>query len=161
MIHWMLVACLISFIGTGSFMVSASSHTHSNLCLPTLHGGAIPSSLFETGNTTDSPTQNESEAAVSVSTQGTADTKTLGASVASPLATSNSIITEVTDQVGHSLEQSEPIPEQLRGLKEQEIKHGPLKVLFLSADTGGGHRASAESLAKQVRYNYCVCLFLS
>ena len=26
---------------------------------------------------------------------------------------------------------------------------GPLKVLFLSADTGGGHRASAESLAKQ------------
>ncbi|CAB9497829.1 Monogalactosyldiacylglycerol synthase 2, chloroplastic [Seminavis robusta] len=26
---------------------------------------------------------------------------------------------------------------------------GPLKVLFLSADTGGGHRASAESLAAQ------------
>ena len=26
-----------------------------------------------------------------------------------------------------------------------------LKVLFLSADTGGGHRASAESLANQVR----------
>lgn len=25
-----------------------------------------------------------------------------------------------------------------------------LKVLFLSADTGGGHRASAESLANQV-----------
>lgn len=29
-------------------------------------------------------------------------------------------------------------------------KGGPLKVLFLSADTGGGHRASAESLANQV-----------
>ena len=26
-----------------------------------------------------------------------------------------------------------------------------LRVLFLSADTGGGHRASALSLAKQVR----------
>jgi hypothetical protein len=26
-----------------------------------------------------------------------------------------------------------------------------LRVLFLSADTGGGHRASAEALAKQVR----------
>lgn len=26
-----------------------------------------------------------------------------------------------------------------------------LKILFLSADTGGGHRASAESLANQVR----------
>jgi hypothetical protein len=27
-----------------------------------------------------------------------------------------------------------------------------MRVLFLSADTGGGHRASAEALAKQVRY---------
>jgi hypothetical protein len=26
----------------------------------------------------------------------------------------------------------------------------PLRVLFLSSDTGGGHRASAEALAKQV-----------
>lgn len=31
---------------------------------------------------------------------------------------------------------------------------GPLKVLFLSADTGGGHRASAESLAKQFLIHY-------
>jgi len=30
----------------------------------------------------------------------------------------------------------------------------PLKVLFLSADTGGGHRASAESLAKQFLIHY-------
>jgi hypothetical protein len=29
-----------------------------------------------------------------------------------------------------------------------------LKVLFLSADTGGGHRASAESLANQVRSHH-------
>lgn len=48
----------------------------------------------------------------------------------------------------------------------------PLKVLFLSADTGGGHRASAEALAKQVsddtvRYrtlifiplSHCISLF--
>lgn len=26
-----------------------------------------------------------------------------------------------------------------------------MRILFLSADTGGGHRASAEALAKQVR----------
>ena len=26
-----------------------------------------------------------------------------------------------------------------------------MHILFLSADTGGGHRASAEALAKQVR----------
>lgn len=31
---------------------------------------------------------------------------------------------------------------------------GPLKVLFLSSDTGGGHRASAESLAKQFLIHY-------
>jgi hypothetical protein len=28
----------------------------------------------------------------------------------------------------------------------------PMKVLFLSADTGGGHRASAQSLMHQVRF---------
>lgn len=31
---------------------------------------------------------------------------------------------------------------------------GPLKVLFLSSDTGGGHRASAESLAKQFEMHF-------
>ena len=31
-----------------------------------------------------------------------------------------------------------------------ERKKGPLKILFLSSDTGGGHRASAEALANQV-----------
>ena len=30
----------------------------------------------------------------------------------------------------------------------------PLRVMFLSADTGGGHRASAEALGKQVRARY-------
>jgi hypothetical protein len=29
-----------------------------------------------------------------------------------------------------------------------------MHILFLSADTGGGHRASAEALAKQVRENH-------
>merc|ERR1711957_51445 len=33
-------------------------------------------------------------------------------------------------------------------------KGGPLKILFLSADTGGGHRASAESLANQFMRHY-------
>jgi 1,2-diacylglycerol 3-beta-galactosyltransferase len=31
---------------------------------------------------------------------------------------------------------------------------GPLRVLFLSSDTGGGHRASAESLAKQFEMHF-------
>ena len=35
-----------------------------------------------------------------------------------------------------------------------EKKGGPLKVLFLSSDTGGGHRASAESLAKSFQNHY-------
>eukprot|EP00539_Tryblionella_compressa_P014921 CAMPEP_0178853776 /NCGR_PEP_ID=MMETSP0746-20121128/22437_1 /TAXON_ID=913974 /ORGANISM="Nitzschia punctata, Strain CCMP561" /LENGTH=679 /DNA_ID=CAMNT_0020519633 /DNA_START=139 /DNA_END=2179 /DNA_ORIENTATION=+ len=33
--------------------------------------------------------------------------------------------------------------------EEESSKFGGLKVLFLSSDTGGGHRASAESLARQ------------
>jgi hypothetical protein len=32
-----------------------------------------------------------------------------------------------------------------------------MHILFLSADTGGGHRASAEALAKQVRTVLLVC----
>jgi hypothetical protein len=32
----------------------------------------------------------------------------------------------------------------------QATATSPLRVMFLSADTGGGHRASAESLGKQV-----------
>lgn len=35
-----------------------------------------------------------------------------------------------------------------------DMMGGPLKVLFLSADTGGGHRASAESLAKSFQMHY-------
>jgi len=45
-----------------------------------------------------------------------------------------------------------PVP---RGgnLDDETKKGGPLKILFMSADTGGGHRASAESLANQfMRY---------
>jgi len=33
-------------------------------------------------------------------------------------------------------------------------KEGPLKILFLSSDTGGGHRASAEALANQFQRHY-------
>lgn len=33
---------------------------------------------------------------------------------------------------------------------EENRNNGPLKILFLSSDTGGGHRASAEALANQV-----------
>ncbi|CAJ1962354.1 unnamed protein product [Cylindrotheca closterium] len=43
-----------------------------------------------------------------------------------------------------SNDQSQPLPNTNRGLK----------VLFLSSDTGGGHRASAESLAKQFELLY-------
>jgi len=37
---------------------------------------------------------------------------------------------------------------------DEDVKGGPLKVLFLSSDTGGGHRASAEALAKQFQRHY-------
>lgn len=35
-----------------------------------------------------------------------------------------------------------------------EPKRGPLKILFLSSDTGGGHRASAEALANQFQRHF-------
>ena len=35
-----------------------------------------------------------------------------------------------------------------------QTEGGPLRVLFLSSDTGGGHRASAESLAKSFQNHY-------
>jgi len=39
-------------------------------------------------------------------------------------------------------------------VEEDPVEHVPLRVLFLSADTGGGHRASAESLAKQFQLHF-------
>eukprot|EP00559_Dactyliosolen_fragilissimus_P005034 CAMPEP_0184867940 /NCGR_PEP_ID=MMETSP0580-20130426/28427_1 /TAXON_ID=1118495 /ORGANISM="Dactyliosolen fragilissimus" /LENGTH=602 /DNA_ID=CAMNT_0027368491 /DNA_START=56 /DNA_END=1861 /DNA_ORIENTATION=+ len=44
------------------------------------------------------------------------------------------------------------ITSELRQIEKE--KGSPLKVLFLSADTGGGHRASAESLANQFMRKY-------
>eukprot|EP00569_Conticribra_weissflogii_P005750 CAMPEP_0171333490 /NCGR_PEP_ID=MMETSP0878-20121228/4042_1 /TAXON_ID=67004 /ORGANISM="Thalassiosira weissflogii, Strain CCMP1336" /LENGTH=711 /DNA_ID=CAMNT_0011834437 /DNA_START=239 /DNA_END=2374 /DNA_ORIENTATION=+ len=40
------------------------------------------------------------------------------------------------------------------GSVEENTKNGPLKILFLSSDTGGGHRASAEALANQFQRHY-------
>jgi len=39
-------------------------------------------------------------------------------------------------------------------IQQDKKKGGPLKILFMSADTGGGHRASAESLASQFQQYY-------
>jgi 1,2-diacylglycerol 3-beta-galactosyltransferase len=39
--------------------------------------------------------------------------------------------------------------EDLLTYERETTTNAPLKILFLSSDTGGGHRASAESLAKQ------------
>mmetsp|Transcript_2612 Transcript_2612/g.3031 ORF Transcript_2612/g.3031 Transcript_2612/m.3031 type:complete len:556 (-) Transcript_2612:381-2048(-) len=50
-------------------------------------------------------------------------------------------------------DETEPPVENSEGSSSSR-KNGPLKVLFLSADTGGGHRASAESLASQFVIHY-------
>jgi len=39
-------------------------------------------------------------------------------------------------------------------IRRDTKKGGPLKIMFMSADTGGGHRASAESLANQFQQHY-------
>jgi hypothetical protein len=46
---------------------------------------------------------------------------------------------------------------EIRMDEVEKQNRGPLKVLFLSADTGGGHRASAESLAAQVSFLNWIC----
>lgn len=38
--------------------------------------------------------------------------------------------------------------------QQQQQQRRPLKILFLSSDTGGGHRASAEALAAQFCHHY-------
>lgn len=48
------------------------------------------------------------------------------------------------DELRHNLDSCEPTVENL-----ESSGNTGLKVLFLSSDTGGGHRASAESLANQ------------
>ena len=44
--------------------------------------------------------------------------------------------------------------EHNRIMSSSSEKKGPLKILFLSSDTGGGHRASAEALANQFQRLY-------
>lgn len=54
----------------------------------------------------------------------------------------------VTDEQKVVKSQEKEVMQDVNGAVQAK-KGAPLKVLFLSADTGGGHRASAESLANQ------------
>lgn len=73
-----------------------------------------------------------------------ADKLTLGNTVARGGAARKSIPTAT------SLAASKTFSDEIVKLGDVDTNNrGPLKVLFLSADTGGGHRASAESLAAQ------------
>ncbi|KAL7532898.1 hypothetical protein ACHAXR_008050 [Thalassiosira sp. AJA248-18] len=69
------------------------------------------------------------------------ETPTAGESTTSSLsvATNQQKLSQSKDETTSSDEQTIPA----------EQKRGPLKILFLSSDTGGGHRASAEALANQ------------
>jgi len=82
-----------------------------------------------------------------------------GASVAQTMTTGNQTSVSMSVNIGHPSipDPSEVCEDQkysnINSLTSDQRK-GPLKVLFLSADTGGGHRASAESLAKQFLLHY-------
>jgi len=68
-----------------------------------------------------------------------------------------SVVVDIDDdEATADLTEVERTPEEIEAEIEKltEKKGGPLKVLFLSADTGGGHRASAESLAKSFQMHY-------
>jgi 1,2-diacylglycerol 3-beta-galactosyltransferase len=82
-----------------------------------------------------------------------------------PSATSTSVSApaddgaeEIANNICTDETPSRPIPLQATNEAVTSAKmpknQGALKVLFLSADTGGGHRASAESLAKQFLIHY-------
>lgn len=65
--------------------------------------------------------------------------------------------TETPDLVETTTEEASASPEDLSPEVLDEATHAiaasekrPLRVLFLSDETGGGHRASAEALGKQV-----------
>ena len=64
----------------------------------------------------------------------------------------------VLEEEAVSVTLTSSIPSQVKSGDEEDQdkmkQTRPMKVLFLSADTGGGHRASAESLAKQFERLY-------
>eukprot|EP00584_Thalassiosira_punctigera_P011987 CAMPEP_0172552628 /NCGR_PEP_ID=MMETSP1067-20121228/46460_1 /TAXON_ID=265564 ORGANISM="Thalassiosira punctigera, Strain Tpunct2005C2" /NCGR_SAMPLE_ID=MMETSP1067 /ASSEMBLY_ACC=CAM_ASM_000444 /LENGTH=631 /DNA_ID=CAMNT_0013340655 /DNA_START=150 /DNA_END=2045 /DNA_ORIENTATION=- len=73
-------------------------------------------------------------------------------------STSTSSLSVATNRQrnAESIDTSREITDKTK-IEEQtlaERKRGPLKILFLSSDTGGGHRASAEALANQFQRHF-------
>jgi 1,2-diacylglycerol 3-beta-galactosyltransferase len=65
--------------------------------------------------------------------------------------TNTEIITDTTISENGEQQQQQL---QLNSKQNQQRQRRPLKILFLSSDTGGGHRASAEALAAQFCHHY-------
>jgi hypothetical protein len=66
--------------------------------------------------------------------------------------TNTEIITDTT--ISENGEQQQQHTQLNSKQNQQQQRRRPLKILFLSSDTGGGHRASAEALAAQFCHHY-------
>lgn len=79
-----------------------------------------------------------------------------GASLTEPADSSASALSVATNQQQHSanaLDGAAGTGEE-KSTATDAMKKRPLKILFLSSDTGGGHRASAEALANQFQRHF-------
>jgi 1,2-diacylglycerol 3-beta-galactosyltransferase len=69
------------------------------------------------------------------------------------VATNQQNLAEAVEELMSQRQQEEEV-DQNNNMSAPTNKKGPLKILFLSSDTGGGHRASAEALANQFQRLY-------
>ena len=98
-----------------------------------------PAAATTTTATTTTPSE-EAAAATSTTTTTTTVEQSPPSSLNHSSGNSNSNDrTSISQQQQHQQQQQQ----------QQQQQHRGLKILFLSSDTGGGHRASAESLGKQ------------
>ena len=67
---------------------------------------------------------------------------------------SNTDIIDTTVSENDKEQQPQLNSKQQQQQQQQQQQRRPLKILFLSSDTGGGHRASAEALAAQFCHHY-------
>ena len=160
--------------GVGSALPSPQSPT--SKILDSVHaGGASPEDVAFVGSTNNKLSQSSLQRSQKARVDSTNQQNNMGvASKNNIRSSSETPLSVVTNQqnVAESVEDFTIQRQQL----EMEIKRsmnyeqqsdelnnnnnvttptkGPLKILFLSSDTGGGHRASAEALANQFQRLY-------
>jgi hypothetical protein len=151
------VSLLLALIPTRSSVALASNHYSSNGILGRIHHAGAQAMKVDpsTGSVEDGTVT--STKLYSTSQIGQANSAVLEGDIDVSYDFCNSVHCKKSSSFICRIESSIHIL-YLFGIQSKR----PLRVLFLSADTGGGHRASAEALAKQVRnlialFKLCEC----